>query len=182
MIKNPIQKEEKTMEIELKILNLIQTLHSPVLDRLMCIITKLGNAGAIWILAAAILLLIPKTRKTGAVVATALVIDAILCNGILKPWIARIRPFDVNPAIQLLIPRPADFSFPSGHTAAAFTTVAALYFAKESRLWKPALVLAILIAFSRLYLYVHYPTDVFGGIVVGIFAGYAGYQIVNQKK
>lgn len=168
--------------MELKILNLIQNLHTPILDRLMCIITKLGNAGAIWILAAAVLLLIPKTRKTGAVVVVALLIDAILCNGILKPWIARIRPFDVNPAIQLLIPGPADFSFPSGHTAAAFTTVAALYFAKEKNLWKPALVLAILIAFSRLYLYVHYPTDVLGGIVVGIFAGYVGWKIIVIGK
>ena len=68
------------MSIELKILDLIQILHTPFLDRLMCFVTKLGNAGAIWILAAAILLLIPKTRKTGAVVVVALLIDAILCN------------------------------------------------------------------------------------------------------
>lgn len=167
------------MSIELEILDLIQTLHTPILDRLMCFITKLGNAGIIWILIAVSLLLISKTRKTGAVVMVALVIDAILCNGILKPWIARTRPCDVNPAIQLLISRPADFSFPSGHTAAAFTTVAALYFAKESRLWKSVLVLAILITFSRLYLYVHYPTDVLGGIVVGILAGYVGWRIIN---
>ena len=167
------------MSIELKILDLIQILHTPFLDRLMCFVTKLGNAGAIWILAAAILLLIPKTRKTGAVVVVALLIDAILCNGILKPFIARIRPCDINPEISLLIPKPDDFSFPSGHTAAAFTTAAALYFTGEKNLWKPALVLAVLIAFSRLYLYVHYPTDVLGGIAVGVLAGYAGWRIIN---
>ena len=168
------------MSIELKILDLIQILHTPFLDRLMCFVTKLGNAGAIWILAAAILLLIPKTRKTGAVVVVALLIDAILCNGILKPFIARIRPCDINPEISLLIPKPDDFSFPSGHTAAAFTTAAALYFTREKNLWKPALVLAVLIAFSRLYLYVHYPTDVLGGIAV--LAGYAGWEIINPTS
>lgn len=176
------KREVNIMSIELKILDLIQILHTPFLDRLMCFVTKLGNAGAIWILAAAILLLIPKTRKTGAVVVVALLIDAILCNGILKPFIARIRPCDINPEISLLIPKPDDFSFPSGHTAAAFTTAAALYFTREKNLWKPALVLAVLIAFSRLYLYVHYPTDVLGGIAVGVLAGYTGWEIINPTS
>lgn len=76
--------------------------------------------------------------------------------------------------IQLLIPRPSDYSFPSGHTAASFTAVAALYFAGEKKMWKIALILASLIAFSRLYLYVHYPTDILGGIIVGIVCGYFG--------
>ena len=170
------------MSIELKILDLIQILHTPFLDRLMCFVTKLGNAGAIWILAAAILLLIPKTRKTGAVVVVALLIDAILCNGILKPFIARIRPCDINDAVRLLIPYPSDYSFPSGHTAVSFAAASALYFAGEKYLWKAALVLAAFIAFSRMYLYVHYPTDILGGALLGILCGYLGCRIVQKTE
>ena len=92
----------------------------------------------------------------------------------------RIRPCDINTQVQLLIARPDDFSFPSGHTAASFTAVAALYFSGEKKLWKPALMLACLIAFSRLYLYVHYPTDILGGILVGSAAGYIGYIAVSR--
>lgn len=87
---------------------------------------------------ALVLLLIPKTRKTGWIVAVVLVLDIILCNGILKHVFARIRPCDVNTAVQLLVPRPDDYSFPSGHTAAAFAAVAALFFAGRKKLWKPA--------------------------------------------
>ena len=114
--------------------------------------------------------------------AAALVVDVVLCNGILKNLFRRIRPCDINTSIQLLVARPDDFSFPSGHTAASFAAVAALRFAEERRLWIPASALAVCIAFSRLYLYVHYPTDILGGIAVGIFAGYAGNWIVNQLE
>lgn len=98
---------------------------------------------------------------------------------IVKNFVARTRPYDVNTGIQLLVAKLRDYSFPSGHTAASFASVAALYFAGEKKLWKPALVLACLIAVSRLYLYVHYPTDVLGGVVIGIIAGYLGYRLVK---
>ena len=104
--------------------------------------------------------------------------DVIVCNGILKNLFARTRPFDVNEAVQLLITAPKDFSFPSGHTAASFAAVAALYFTGEKKPWKVSLVLAVLIAFSRMYLYVHYPTDILGGVLVGLGAGAAGYYLV----
>lgn len=114
-------------------------------------------------------------------VTAALILDVILCNGILKNLVARVRPCDVNTTVQLLIPRPEDYSFPSGHTAASFATTAALFFAgKKKKLWIPALGLSVLIAFSRLYLYVHYPTDVLGGLLVGILCGWIGAQLVNQ--
>ena len=114
---------------------------------------------------------LPRTRKLGLVVTAALVLEAIPCNLILKPLVARARPFTVNPAVELLITKPTDFSFPSGHTSASFAVVSALFFRKE-RLWIPAGILAALIAFSRLYLYVHYPTDVLAGALVGILAGW----------
>ena len=163
--------------MEIEILNMIQKIRTPLLDTFMSNFTKLGNAGIVWILLTIVLLLIPKTRKSGFILAVALIVDLILCNGILKPLIARIRPFDVNTVIQLIVAKPHDYSFPSGHTAASFTAVMALYLAGEKKLWKIALTLAVLIAFSRLYLYVHYPTDVLGGIVTGVIAGYLGYKL-----
>ena len=122
------------MEIEFDVLDLLQKLHTPIGDQVMCTITKLGNAGAIWIMLTLILLLIPKTRRCGAVLTVALIINTILCNGIIKPFVARPRPCDVNMAIQLLIPRPSDWSFPSGHTSAAFASASALFFHAYSRI------------------------------------------------
>ena len=122
------------MGIEIQFLDWLQTLHSPIVDKMMLGITHLGDAGIFWIVLAVILLLIPKTRKSGLIVAAALCIDVIVCNGILKNLFARTRPFDVNEAVQLLITAPKDFSFPSGHTAASFAAVAALYFAGEKAL------------------------------------------------
>ena len=150
----------------------------------MQLITHLGDAGIIWIILTIVMLLIPKTRKSGVIMAAALIVDVILCNVILKNLIARVRPYDVNTAVQLLVAKPKDFSFPSGHTAASFASVTALYLAGEKKLWKIALVLAVLIAFSRLYLYVHYPTDVLGGIITGAIAGYIGYKLtfIVQSK
>ncbi len=173
------------MGIELQILDFLQELRTPAGDVLMPMITKLGDGGIIWILLTVLLLMIPRTRRAGAVLAAALCVDAIICNGLLKNLVARIRPFDVNSSVRLLIAPPKDFSFPSGHTAAAFTSVTALYLADEKALWKAALLLSILIAFSRLYLYVHYPTDILGGIVIGAIAGFIGFRIVSwvsQKK
>ena len=167
------------MNIELKILDWFQTLHTPVLDKFMTSVTKLGNAGIFWIILTVLFLLIPKMRKTGVVMAAALIIDLLLCNVLLKNLVARTRPYDVNTGIQLLVAKLRDYSFPSGHTAASFASAAALYFAGENKLCKPALVLACLIAVSRLYLYVHYPTDVLGGVVIGIIAGYLGYRLVK---
>lgn len=170
------------MEIEFQILDFIQSIRTPVLDMVMWFITKLGDSGAVWIFLAVILLLKPQKRKTGMILLAALCVDLILCNGILKNLFDRVRPCDVNSSVQLLIARPIDSSFPSGHTAVSFAAVAALWFAGEKRLWKPALALAALIAFSRMYLYVHYPTDILGGIIAGIAAGYIGFRIVSFLK
>lgn len=166
------------MNIELNILDWIQTLHMPFLDKIMVFITRLGDAGIIWIVLSIVLLLIPKTRKSGAVMVAALVVDVLLCNIVLKNLVARTRPYDVNTGVHLLVAKLHDYSFPSGHTAASFASVTALYLAGEKKLWKFALVLACLIAISRLYLYVHYPTDVLGGILFGVISGYLGYRKV----
>lgn len=166
--------------MELRFLDFLQTIHTPLLDKILAFITSLGNAGIIWIVLAVFLLILPKTRKTGIIVAAALLMDLILCNLILKNLVARVRPYDVNTAIAILIKKPLDFSFPSGHTAASFAAMTALFLAKMKKAWIAALVLAVLIAFSRLYFYVHYPTDVLGGAVVGILSGIIGYAIIEK--
>ena len=166
--------------MEIQILNWLQSLHTPILDKIMQLITHLGDMGIIWIILTIVMLLIPKTRKSGVIMAAALIVDVILCNGILKNLVTRIRPFDVNTSIQLLVARPHDYSFPSGHTAASFTAAMALYLAGENKMWKPALVLAVLIAFSRLYLYVHYPTDILGGVIFGSLSAWIGYRISTK--
>lgn len=169
------------MGIEIQILDWIQNIRTPFGDIIFPIISWLGNAGLIWIALTIVLLVMKKTRRSGLIMALALIADLILCNGILKNLVARTRPFDINTAVNLLIEKPVDYSFPSGHTAASFAAVTALYLAGEKKLWKPALVLSILIAFTRMYLYVHYPTDILGGIAVGIISGYIGFFIAGRK-
>ena len=147
-------------------------------------VTHLGDGGVFWILLGIILLFSKKTRPAGVAALLALLVGALLTNVCLKNFVARIRPYEVVEGLRLMIERQRDYSFPSGHTAASFASVTALYLAGEKKLWKIALVLAVLIAFSRLYLYVHYPTDVLGGIITGAIAGYIGYKLtfIVQSK
>lgn len=162
---------------ELHILDFIQLhMRSSVLDSLMVFFTRLGNGGIIWIVLALVLLVFPKTRRIGLVLTIGLLVDVVCCNMVLKPLVGRIRPFVLNPNVSLLVPAPSDFSFPSGHTAASFTAVSALYLSK-SRIWIPSLIIALLISFSRLYLYVHYPSDVLAGLLLGIMFGMAGSAV-----
>lgn len=162
---------------ELAVLDWLQAhLRCDFLDAVMPWISRICDHGEIWILLAAVLLLLWKHRWTGMSLSFALILDLICCNIVLKPLVGRVRPFLVNTAVELLTAPPADASFPSGHTAASFAAVFALR-ASGSPLWKPALVLAAGIAFSRLYLYVHWPTDVLGGILVGAAAGWAGARL-----
>ena len=165
------------MGIELQFLNLIQEIRTTFLDVFMSNVTKLGNVGFIWILLTIILLVIPKTRKSGVILAAALIVNLILCNVILKPLVARIRPFDVNTAIQLIIAKPQDYSFPSGHTCASFACAGVYYKAFPGKWGKAAMVLAVLIALSRLYVGVHYPTDVLAGALVGTFSALAALKL-----
>ena len=164
--------------LEFAILDGIRSLlRCGLLDILMTAVSAICNHGEVWILLAAVLLCFKKTRRAGVTVAAALALDLVVCNGILKPLFDRVRPCMVNPTAELLTACPTDASFPSGHTAASFAAVSALR-AAGSRLWMPGLVLASLIAFSRLYLYVHYPTDILGGILLGWALGYAARALV----
>ena len=167
---------------ELSILDWIQAnLRCGFLDAVLPAISWTCNHGELWILLALCLVIYKRTRRQGWTVATALVLDLVCCNLLLKPLIGRIRPFAVNTAVELLIPPPLDASFPSGHTAASFAAVFALR-ASGSPLWKPALAVAVAIAFSRLYLYVHWPSDVLGGALLGAFLGWAAGKAADSVE
>ena len=170
---------------DLPILDWIQAnLQSGFMDFLMPIITLFGDAGIFWITCSVILLLIPKYRKIGLSMGVALLMGVLVCNVTMKPLFHRIRPYDykeqyLDTLIPLLVERQHDFSFPSGHTIASFEACTALML-RNKRLGIPATLLAILIAFSRLYLYVHYPTDVIASVFLGTFFGILGTWIVNR--
>ena len=155
-------------------------MHLPVLDVIMPFISMLGSGAAIWVVITIILLINKKHRSLGISMAVALTLCFLIGNCMLKPLVARPRPFDLFPDMQLLISRPEDFSFPSGHTMSSFAA-AAVIFIKNKRWDTGALLLASLIAFSRLYLFVHYPSDVMIGMVLGVGAAFFAVQI-NERS
>ena len=156
----------------------------PVLDTVMPIITMFGDGGIFWIAISVILMFTKKYRKTGLGMAFALAMGLLVCNIILKPGVARIRPYDFQlkyfaKEITLIAGGMHDFSFPSGHTIASFEACTALMLGNK-KFGIPATVLAIAVAFSRLYLYLHYPTDVITSMVLGILFGIAGYALAQK--
>ena len=150
------------------LLQIQQHLRTDMLTPLMKIVTFLGNGGWFWILCAVVLLAIPKTRKTGYAAVLSLIFGVIVTNLLLKNIVARPRPFAEIEALIPLIAKPTDFSFPSGHTTASFAVALVMLRMLPKKIGIPAVVLAALVAFSRLYLGVHYPTDVLAGFVVAL--------------
>ena len=170
------------MALDWGILHWIQNnITCPFLDAVVPKLTMLGNAGIIWILAGVLLLCTKKYRRQGALVLMGLLAGLLVGNVALKHLVARSRPCWLDPSVQLLIATPTDYSFPSGHTLSS--TIAATILAKtDRRFGYAAISLAVLIALSRLYLYVHWPTDVLGGILVGAAAGWAGARLADALR
>lgn len=158
------------------------TCASPFMDALMPVFTMLGENGFIWLIIAIILLAGKNTRQWGLVMLAALIVD-LVCVQVLKTLVARPRPFLADPSIQLLIDPPSGSSFPSGHTSASFCAACVLLFVPVKKVWKVlGMVLAALVAFSRLYLEVHYPTDVLGGLLIGVAVGVAACLIYRRWR
>lgn len=166
------------MAFEFAFLDWLQQFTHPVMDALAVFFNWAGMHGELWILFGVILLLRRSTRKAGLAMLLALLFYLLVGDMILKPLFARPRPCDLNTLIQILVERPNGHSFPSGHTSSAFAAAAAL-FCQNKRLGIPALVLAAFIGFTRLYLYVHFPTDVLAGILLGLMLGAAASALVN---
>ena len=147
----------------------------------MLFVSSLGNFGAIWIALAALLLIIEKYRQSGLAVSIALLIDFVAVNLIIKPLVGRERPCDVTVPEDMLLACLSDHSFPSGHTAAAFAAAFAL-FLYHKRTGSAALILAVLMGFSRLYLFVHFPSDVIAGALFGLIFGFMGYRFSFRRN
>lgn len=137
------------------------------LTPVMKFFTYLGNGGMFAIALALILLILPKTRRDGLVCACSLLVNALIVNVALKNIIDRIRPYERIQDLKLLIGVQSDSSFPSGHSAACFSVAVVLLIRVDKKLSIPVLLVSTVIAFSRLYVGVHYPSDVLAGIGVG---------------
>lgn len=172
------------MEWEFQILYTLQRIHNPVLDGLMVFFSTIGDAGIFWIALTILLLFIKKYRAIGWQMAAAMLITFVIGNLILKNLVARERPCWLDTSVILLVSNPQDFSFPSGHSMNGFTASTVL-FLNDRRLGIWAVILAAVIAFSRLYNFVHFPTDVLVGMMIGILVGVAvclGYKQLSSKR
>lgn len=166
--------------LDINILNFIRdSLSNPVMDKLMIFITSLGDKGFIWVTIGVILLIQKKYRKTGFASLIALFITSIMGEGIIKNIVQRPRPFITHPDISIIINAPISFSFPSGHTASSFAAAVVLGYYING--WRYVFyIFATLIAFSRIYLCVHYPSDIIGGIVLGVICGLLTIRIIDK--
>ncbi len=175
------------MEWEFSILYALQELHNPVLDAIMLFITSLGDDGWFWLAIGVVCLVFKKYRKMGLQLLLSMLCTFIIGNLIIKNLVARPRPCDIDAAVSLLISRPHGHSFPSGHSINSMVAAVAL-FLNNKKIGIPAVIIATLIGFSRLYLFVHFPTDVLAGfalailIAIGVDFGFRKFEIWRVKK
>lgn len=157
-------------------------LRTPELTVFFKQITRLGNAGIFWILLSICLLFFAKTRNTGVMAIISLAISFVINNLFLKNIVARTRPYETVEGLGRLIEKQVDFSFPSGHTASSFAVAVVLYLELPKKYGIPLLILAVLISFSRLYLGVHYPSDVLIGAVSGTLIALVVHRAFVKKQ
>lgn len=174
--------------LDFQILKAIQGLRTPTLDQIMAVITHLGDAGWLWVvLSAAFLFFYKKAFKKDRRVGFAMAIGLLLClftvDLSIKLMVRRPRPFTLGPTLgfyfNTFIKHPKDFSFPSGHSASSFAAALPLLLFR-TRFGLPMVILAALIAFSRLYFGVHYPTDVLVGALLGLLWGMVGTMLARS--
>ena len=158
-------------------------LRGPVQDAILCFYTTLGNAGALFLIAAALLLCFKRTRKAGVTALLAMAVGFICTNLVLKHLVSRPRPWLDVAGLTALVVENDPNSFPSGHSTAAFAFASALWRTAPDRWMKgAALAAAVFMAFSRLYVGVHYPSDVLVGVAVGLLAGWLACRLCRRKQ
>ena len=172
---------EIVLQWDWNILHAIADMRCAFLDVLLPFFSKLGDAGLIWIIIGVALLFTRRYRKTGIAVLLGLLAGVLIGNAALKNLIARPRPCWLQPEMLHLVANPADYSFPSGHTLSSAVAAAALT-RGERRFGFAAIPLAGLIAFSRRYLFVHLPSDILCGAILGAAIGYFVFEIVKRLK
>lgn len=170
------------VELDGRILLFIQEfLRFEWLNPVVLFITSLGNAGVVWIALAAMFLVQKKYQKTGLSMVISLLIGFLVTNLLLKNWVCRPRPYNVIPELHALV-TAGDWSFPSGHSTCSMAGAVPMFCGLPRKIGVPALILAVLICLSRLYVGVHYPTDVLCGALVGVLAGICALWITREKK
>lgn len=155
------------------------TLRSPFFNPPLIFITKLGDHALIWIAVLLLLLIFPKTRKSGFICLFSFLLALIVNNLVLKNCIMRIRPYEAVEGLKALVPHLKDSSFPSGHTAISFSVAFVMLLTCRKIMGIPAMILASLIALSRMYVGVHYPSDVLAGLIVGCTTSVISLWIVS---
>ena len=169
-------------ESELNFLFALQTLHCGWLDPIMIFFTELGDNGIVWIVIALLCMCFKKSRRCGVLMALTMLFCFALGNGAIKNLVARPRPFQVLDNIDILnIPPPSEYSFPSGHTMHGLASAVTI-FLHNRKAGIAALLGAAVIAFSRMYLFVHFPTDILGGAVIGTLAALMMYALAKKIR
>ena len=168
---------QNVTNIDFGILDFIQqNLRNPFFDFLMPFLSAIGEAGIVWIVICIGMLFPKKTRMWAIAGLLAMLVTWLSGEVILKNLIGRVRPCNVNLAVDMLVDRPSSYSFPSGHTSSSFACATVIF--RMNKKWGiGALILAALIGFSRLYNYVHFPTDVLAGAVIGAAIGFLAVKI-----
>lgn len=156
-------------------------LRSELLSPLMIFVTSLGNGGVIWIVAALAMIRVPQYRKGGYMVIAVLIVSLLINNLMIKNMVDRPRPWVNIDRLDILIKKPRDFSFPSGHTASSFASAIIINRTVQGWMGIAALVLAIGIGVSRMYIGVHYPSDVLAGMISGILIAMLIWHLVETR-
>lgn len=160
---------ESLINFEGSILLFLQNyVRNPVLNALLIPFTLSNNAGISCILIVAVFIYFKSLRKAGILMGISLLLEFLLNNLIIKNLFARIRPYEVIDGLILLVGKAPDYSFPSGHTGSAFALAVVIFMVMDRKYGIIALVLASLMGFSRLYVGIHYPSDVLGGVILGV--------------
>ena len=186
--------QEFIVNIDVAIYQFVDSIMNPVLNVIMTFITHLGDTpGIIWFILGLGLLIPRKTRKLGILLFAGLAFASVINNLCLKEIIERPRPYNLDPTVWAnagytynwpgLIEKSSSWSFPSGHTSTSIGAAFALLLGckkKELGIGIPAFVLSLLVGFSRIYVHVHYPTDVIAGALVGIIGGIIAWLLIEK--